>query len=137
MKTLDEIRAPFTDEDGTVPMERIGEMTAALKEELESSKIALQQVTYQEHLGIMEAHFAQMVVFLLQQMASIYAELQVFAGVMNAQIAGDSSLVAIPDPEVLAQEFVVDAMLAVNFDRLARLHEVVLEKSTPKLMVPR
>lgn len=132
MKTLEEIRAEFTDEDGHVSVDSLAAINEKMAEEL-SQTPASYQPTGAEYLELTEAHFGQMVQFLLAQLADVYGYVTDIHATVEQALAGETS---IQTAEEAAKAFISETQPFVVYDRLARLYALVYGKQQKKLVTP-
>lgn len=132
MKSLEEVRAEFLDENGMLDINDVPALNDRLREIL-TKEAAARTITPGEHVQILEGHFGAMVFFLLQQMADLYVEVQSLSNAVQTLIDGQQRPF---DVEGKHNEFIEATLPAVQLDRLSRTYDVVHEKTRPKLVTP-
>lgn len=131
MKTLEEIRAQF-EEDGNVDISKLPDLNEAIVAELARSPQA-RAITPSEYLELTEAHFGQMVQFLLAQMADVFGYVTEIHRTVEKALSGDTN---VPEPQAAVEQFMAETLPFVTYDRLARLYQKAYDKTTKRLVTP-
>lgn len=132
MKTLEEIRAPYLDEDGNLDVSNLNAVNEDIAQALKQTPSSYQP-NGAEYLELTEAHFGQMVQFLLAQMADLMGYVTEIHRTVEQALAGETT---VETPQEAAQQFLSDTQPFAVYDRLARLYQLVYDKQRQKLVTP-
>ncbi len=131
MRTLEDIRAQF-EEDGNVDISKLPDLNEAIVAELAKSPAA-RQITPSEYLELTEAHFGQMVQFLLAQMADVFGYVTEIHRTVEKALSGETK---VAEPQQAVEEFMAETLPFVTYDRLARLYQKAFDKNRQRLVTP-
>lgn len=136
MKKIDEVRSQFEDEDGNLPMEKIGEFREALMNELAGAQIAISQVSGSENIALLEQWMTRTFAFIVDQLFEVVTEIRQLDYSVARAVSGDAY--EGPEPETIMAEIDMERggmHQAIGLSRLVGFYELVRSKTEKKIEV--
>lgn len=136
MRSIEEVRAEFEDEEGNLQLEQSAAFREALMKELAASQIALSQVTGGENVALLEQWVVRTFAFITDQLFEVLTEIRQLDYAVARSVMGEAY--EGPEPAGIMQEIESERAAmhqAIGLARVAGLYELVRSKTEKKIEV--